>query len=104
MDMFENIPDDVPEQYLSGAAAFVRSDGERHDGTSQADYAWALNEIVGLARVSVDDDDARATQEVVTANEAGDDALAPDEYSSNVFGSEVREWAEWAMDHAETEA
>lgn len=99
--MFDNIPDDVPEQYLSGAAAFVRSAGERHDNMSQSDYAWAINELTGHARVLTGEENARATQKHVSAEEAGDDALAPDEYSSNILGAEVRAWAEWAMDHSE---
>lgn len=99
--MFDEIPDDVPEQYLSGAAAFVRSGGERHDNMSQAEYSWVLNELTGHARVEIGDEDKRATQKLVPADEAGSDALAPDEYSSNVLGAEVRAWADWAMDHSD---
>lgn len=102
--MFDNIPDDVPEQYLNGAAAFVRSGGERDEDVSGQGYAWILNQIVGNARIeSSDDNDARARQKVVPIEEAGDDALAPEEYTNNVFNSETESWAKFAMDSVESD-
>lgn len=102
LDMFEDIPDDVPEQYVSGAAAFVLSGGERHDNMSQSDYAFVLNELTGHARVATGDDDQRATQKLVPKGEVDDgEALAPDEYSSNTLGAEARAWAQWVMDHSD---
>lgn len=99
--MFDNIPDDVPELYLGGAAVFVLSGGERSDDMSQQDYAYVLNELTGYARVAVGDEDKRASQQVVPREEAGDDVLAPDEYTANVFGEEVKNWAQWAMDQSD---
>lgn len=101
-EMFSDIPDDVPEQYVSGAAAFVLSGGERHDNMSQSDYAFVLNELTGHARIETGDEDKRASQKLVPKTDVdGGDALAPDEYSSNTLGDEARAWAQWAMDNSD---
>lgn len=101
-EMFGEVPTDVPAHYLGGHAAYILSDGERNEDMGQQDYAFVLNEIAGLARVPTGEEDERATQKVVSVEEAGDDALAPDEYTSNIFGSEVEAWADYALDTVET--
>lgn len=103
--MFEGIPDDVDEQYLSGAAAFVRSDGDVVENVGSKEFAWVLNEIVGLARVPADDEDSRASQKVVPKSEAdADDVLRASDYTSNTFEAETRAWAQFALEHAEIDA
>lgn len=100
--MFDNLPDDVDAQYLSGAAAFVLSGGDTVENVGAKDFAWTLNEIVGLARVPATDEDSRATQKVVDAEEAdASDVLRASEYTSNVFEAESRAWAQFALDHAD---
>lgn len=101
-EMFGDIPTDVPAQYLGGHAAYLLSDGDRDDDMGQQEYTFVLNEIAGLARVPTGDEDKRATQKVVSKEEAGGDALAPDEYTSNIFGKEVQAWADHALDGVET--
>lgn len=95
--MFEDIPDDVDPEYLTGAAAFVRSGGETVENVGAKDFAYVLNELVGIARVPVDDEDSRASQKVVPRDEAGDDALRASDYTSNVFEAETRAWAQHGL-------
>lgn len=91
--MFEDIPTDVPDEYLSGLAGFVASGGERTEDIGKTDYAYALNEIVGLARVPADSD-GRASQKVVEIEEVDDDEkLTQDDYTNSVFEAEAEAWA-----------
>lgn len=101
MDMFENIPDDVPAQYLSGAAAFVRSGGEQSVGMEKGDFTFILNEWADVARVPTGEgDDARASAKVVSKDndDFGDgDYLGPEDYTSNVLAEEAEAWARAAV-------
>lgn len=101
-EMFGDVPTDVPAHYLGGHAAYILSDGDRDGDMGQQDYTFVLNEIAGVARVPTGDEDQRASQTVVPKEEAGEDALAPDEYTSNIFGSEVEAWADNALASVDT--
>lgn len=92
--MFEDIPTDVPDEYLSGLAGFVASGGERTEDMGKTDYAYALNEIVGLARIPANAD-GRASQKVVKIEELDDDdeKLTQDDYTNSVFEAEAEAWA-----------
>lgn len=91
--MFENIPTDVPAEYLSGVAAFVSSDGERTEEMGKNDYIYVLNQVAGIERVPADDD-GRARQKVVPAGEAdSDDVLTQEDYTNSVFEAEAKAWA-----------
>lgn len=100
--MFDKLPTDTPAQYLGGHAAYVLSGGERDNDMGQKEYAFVLNEACGLARVPVGASDGRANQKAVPVDEAGDDALGPDEYTSTVFNDEIAAWTDEIIQHAET--
>lgn len=95
--MFENIPEDIEAQYLSGAAAFVRSNGDISDGVGKQDFMFILNEFCGLARVE-SSDDGRRSQSVVPIEEAGENKLAASEYTTTVFEGELEAWTREMMD------
>lgn len=100
MSILSEVPDDVPAEFLSGVAGFVMSDGEKTEGMGKRDYAYVLNQLTGLERVPAAED-GRASQDVVPADEAGDEAIRPDEYTNTVFESEIQQWARFAFDNGD---
>lgn len=96
--MFDDIPTDVPDQYLSGLAAFVASNGERTEGMERKDYVYVLNECAGVGRVA--EGDGRSNQSIVDKSEADeDDLLGPSEYSDNIFIDEISAWTDGALEN-----
>lgn len=96
-EAFPELPD-IPAEYLSGFAGFVKSGGEQTDGVDKTDLTYVLNKLHGLERVPVEEGaDGRASQEVVGADEAGDRALKPQEYTNTVFERELMAWAQSAL-------
>lgn len=94
--MFDNVPDEgeVDEQYLGGIALFVQSGGELVEDMGKQDFAYALNELCGIARINVNDEGSRASQRVLPADEVDEDEkLRASEYTSTVFERETKEWA-----------
>lgn len=89
----DDIPTDVAPEYLSGAAAFVASGGERTEGMDKRDFAFLMNEALDMARVDDPDASGRASQSLVPKDEAGDEALAASDYTNNIFESELEAWA-----------
>lgn len=98
--VFDTLPTDVDAQFLSGAAKFVASEGELTEGMGKRDFVWALNELAGVARIE-SDGEGRSTQEIVETGEADGDALAPEQYTNNIFEDELEAWASAAMADAE---
>lgn len=102
--MFEDLPTDVPDEYLSGLAAFVASDGERTEGMGKNDYIYALNQLSGVERIPAVAD-GRASQQVVEAEDADpDDVLTQEDYTNSVFEAEVEAWANTLLAYASSEA
>lgn len=93
--MFEDLPTDVPDEYLSGLAGFVASGGERTEGVSKQDYIYALNQMVGIERIPAKAD-GRASQEVVETSEIDEETevLTQEDYTNSVFEAEAQAWAE----------
>jgi len=94
--MFDSIPNDVPVKHLSGAAAFVRSNGEADVDMDKGELIYVLNEYYGLARVADDEASGRANV-AVTRKDSDEydeaDYLPPEEYAGNVFFDELQAWA-----------
>lgn len=97
---FEDLPTDVPAQYLTGASRFVVSGGDDTGGMEKQDFAWVMNEACGLARVP-DDTDGRGNQKLVSVDEAGDDALPASEYTANTFAEEMVAWAGYIIENTD---
>lgn len=101
--MFENVPTDVADEYLSGIAAFVSSDGERTEDMGKNDYIYVLNQLAGIERIPADDD-GRARQKVVSADDADDDeTLTQENYTNSVFEAEAQAWAEELLSTSDDE-
>lgn len=102
--MFDNVPTDVSEEYLSGLAAFVSSEGERTADMGKNDFIYALNQLVGVERIPADDD-GRASQKVVPTEEASDEAiLTQDDYTNSVFEAEAQAWATELLENSDSGA
>lgn len=98
--MFDDLPTDTPDEYLSGLAAFVASDGERTEGMGKTDFIYALNQMVGIERVPAEAD-GRASQQVIEADEADEDTetLLQEDYTNSVFEAEAEAWARALLNH-----
>lgn len=101
--MFEDVPTDVSDEYLSGLAAFVSSDGERTEDMGKNDFIYALNQMVGIERIPAKAD-GRASQEVVAASEADEsETLTQEDYTNSVFEAEAQAWATKLLRHSDRE-
>jgi hypothetical protein len=96
MEAFDDLPTDVPAEYLTGFAGFVLSGGEKAENMDKQDYVYVLNQVAGVDRVE-GNGEGRATQEIVSTDEAGDDALGAHEYTNNIFQQELEAWARHAL-------